>query len=195
MVEPQSPLGEFYRPGRYGNLTGEPNVILTLPWPGSIVEVACWPGKEKALLDSIKRVTGLTLASHPGAGVSDDKHAAFSTAPGRFLVIDADEGLSDMLAPAVAIETGTVTDLSHGRTAIRISGAKAEWVLAKFFALDFSLAAFAVSSGKSTAHHDIFAAIQRTGAERFDIYVYRSFARAFWRSLCRGAEEVGYEVK
>jgi methylglutamate dehydrogenase subunit D len=37
---------------------------------------------------------------------------------------------------------GTVTDLSHGRVAIRVSGPEAEWVLAKFFALDFALEAF-----------------------------------------------------
>ncbi len=29
--------------------------------------------------------------------------------------------------------------LAHGRTVIRISGPKAEWVLAKFFAIDFTL--------------------------------------------------------
>ena len=73
---------------------------------------------------------------------------------------------------------GTVTDLSHGRTAIRISGPKAEWVLAKFFAIDFALPAFPEGAGRSTAHHDIFAQIQRTGAEQFDLYVFRSFARS-----------------
>ena len=73
-----------------------------------------------------------------------------------------------------------MTDLSHGRTAIRISGPKAEWVLAKFFAIDFSLPAFPVGSGVSTVHHDIFAQIQRTGANQFDLNVFRSFARSFW---------------
>lgn len=195
MVEPQSPLGDLYRPGRYGNLADGPGVAFSLLSPGSIVEIACWPRQEAALLDSLKRATGLTLASHPGAGAVEDKRAAFGTAPGRFLVIDEVEGLDEVLSAEVSIETGTVTDLSHGRTAIRIAGKRAEWVLAKFFALDFSLAAFAVNSGKSTVHHDVFAAIQRTAADGFDIYVYRSFARAFWQSLCRGAEEVGYEVK
>ena len=88
-----------------------------------------------------------------------------------------------------------MTDLSHGRTAIRIAGPKAEWVLAKFFAIDFSLPAFPVGSGLSTVHHDIFAQIQRTGADQFDVYVFRSFARSFWNSLCHASEEVGYEVR
>ena len=95
----------------------------------------------------------------------------------------------------VTSSTGTVTDLSHGRTVIRIAGPKAEWVLAKFFAIDFSLTAIPVGSGLSTVHHDIFAQIQRTGADQFDVYVFRSFARSFWNSLCHASEEVGYEVQ
>jgi sarcosine oxidase subunit gamma len=44
-------------------------------------------------------------------------------------------------------------------------------------------------------HHDIFAQIQRTGASQFDLYVFRSFARAFWNALSHASEEVGYEVR
>ena len=68
-------------------------------------------------------------------------------------------------------------------------------MLAKFFAIDFSLPAFPVGSGISTNHHDIFAQIQRSGADQFDVYVFRSFARAFWTSLDHASEEVGYEVR
>ena len=91
------------------------------------------------------------------------------------------------LSPSrVTPTTGTVTDLSHGRTAIRIAGPKAEWVLAKFFAIDFSLPAFPVGSGLSTVHHDIFAQIQRSGADQFDIYVFRpSRGRSGIRSAMR----------
>ena len=79
-------------------------------------------------------------------------------------MVDQNEGLGLQLKAAVLAATGTITDLSHGRTAIRISGPKAEWVLAKFFAIDFALPAFPEGAGRSTAHHDIFAQIQRTGA-------------------------------
>jgi sarcosine oxidase subunit gamma len=67
-------------------------------------------------------------------------------------------------------------------------------VLAKFFALDFSQTAFPLGAGRATSHHDIFAQIQRSGAEQFDLYVFRSFARAFWTALCHASEEVGYRV-
>src|SRR4029077_8987860 len=111
------------------------------------------------------------------AGASNDMKAAFGFAPGRFLVEDQAEGLADAFAKIVTSQTGTVADLSHGRTALRISGSRAEWVLSKFFAIDFAEPAFPTGSGISTVHHDVFAQIQRTGSDQFDLYVFRSFAR------------------
>ena len=195
MVEQVSPLGAAWQPGRH-NVTGTaPGVTLTETRPGSIVQVAAWPGEEKAVIAAIHKATGLKLPDGASGGIATETKAAFGIAPGKFLVVTQAEGLDAELLKGIGSEVGTVTNLSHGRTAIRIAGPKAEWVLAKFFAIDFSLAAFPVGSGVSTSHHDIFAQIQRTGADRFDVYVFRSFARSFWNSLCHAPEEVGYEVR
>lgn len=193
MVERESPLGAAYKPGRHGGAE-KPGVQLSEPRPGSIVEAVAWPGSEKAALAAIRSATGLTIPDRPGGGISKAGKAGFGFAPGRWLVVDQAEGLGPTLRAMVALDTGTVTDLSHGRTAIRIAGERAEWVLSKFFAIDFTVEAFPIGDGRSTAHHDIFAQIQRTGQSQFDIYVFRSFARAFWTSLCHAAEEVGYDV-
>lgn len=195
MVEPVSPLLPVWRPGAHGNLAAGAGVVLTETRPGSIAEVSAWPGKEKSVIAAIDKVTGLALPEAPGTGVASQTKAAFGFAPRRFLVVDQATGTDAELVKAVGEEDGTVTALSHGRTAIRIAGPKAEWVLAKFFAIDFSPPAFPIGSGRATAHHDVFAQIQRTGPEQFDLYVFRSFARSFWTALCHGAEEVGYEVR
>ena len=125
--------------------------------------------------------------------MSSGARAAFGFAPGKFTLVDEAEALAQAFAGSVTPAIGTLTDLSHGRTAIRIAGPKAEWVMAKFFAIDFALPAFPLGAGRSTNHHDIFAQIQRSGADQFDIYVFRSFARSFWKALCHASEEVGYE--
>ncbi len=194
MVEQLSPLAPVLRPGRHAQGGGAVGVTLAETQPGSIVQLAAWRGEERAMIDAIAGVTGLALPDGAGGGIATDAKTAFGFAPGKFLVADHDEGLAAAFATAITPETGTVTDLSHGRTAIRIAGPKAEWVLAKFFAVDFALPAFPLGSGLSTVHHDIFAQIQRTGADRFDIYVFRSFARSFWTALVHASEEVGYEV-
>lgn len=194
MAERESPLAGVLQAGRFGNVTGSSGVTLSEVRLEAIVEAAAWPGAEKALMEAIEKVTGLALPDGAGGGAVKGGRAAFGIAPGRFLVTDMKNGLAQALDAAVSLETGTVTDLSHGRTAIRIAGPRAEWVLAKFFALDFSLPAFPIAAGRATAHHDIFAQIQRTSEDQFDLYVFRSFARSFWTALCHGAEEVGYEV-
>jgi len=195
MVDQLSPLAPVFRSGSHGNFVDGAGVALSETQPGSIVQLAAWRGQEHAVMAAIRDIDGLALPDGAGAGVFSETKAVFGFAPGKFLVVDQEEGLAARLSGAITMDVGTVTDLSHGRTAIRIAGPKAEWVLAKFFAVDFSLAALPLGSGISTVHHDIFAQIQRTGPEQFDLYVFRSFARAFWTSLGHAAEEVGYEVR
>lgn len=195
MVEQASPLGDAYRPGSHGNFAAGIGVVISETRPGSIVEVAAWPGKRTALLEAIRAAVSLDMADAPGAGATREGRAGFGIGPGRYLLADRAEALAQTLAGAITPETGTVTDVSHGRTAIRIEGERAEWVLAKLFAIDVSPAGFPVGEGRATAHHDISASIQRTDTHRFDIYVFRSFARSFWKVLCHSAEEVGYEVR
>jgi sarcosine oxidase subunit gamma len=195
MVEQQSPLEPVWKPGAHGKVLGGAGVTLEETQPGSIVQAAAFAGEERTLIGVIREVTGLALPDGAGGGIAISGKSAFGIAPGRFLVVDQQEGAAATLKAAVPASVGTVTDLSHGRTAIRISGPKSEWVLAKFFAIDFSLPAFPEGAGRATAHHDIFAQLQRTGAEQFDLYVFRSFARSFWTALCHASEEVGYEVR
>ncbi|ESY85154.1 sarcosine oxidase subunit gamma [Mesorhizobium sp. LNHC220B00] len=195
MAERQSPLEPEFHVGSHGNFERGVEILLTETRPGSIVQLAAWPGEEKKLMEAIRTVTGLALPDGAGGGSSDGVKAVFGSAPGKFTVTDEAEGLAIALTKAVTPAIGTVTDLSHGRTAIRIAGPKAEWVLSKFFAIDFALPAFPVGAGRSTMHHDVFAQIQRTGTDQFDIYVFRSFARSFWKALCHASEEVGYEVQ
>ena len=194
MVDQLSPLEPVLRPGRYGYLGDGPGVRIGETQPGSIVQLAAWRNQEKTVIKTVQKVTGLALPDGAGAGAVAKTQAAFGFAPGRFLVVSDEEELAEKFAEAIDPAVGTVVDLSHGRTAIRISGTKAQWVLAKLFAIDFSLSAFPIGSGISTVHHDIFTQIQRTGPDQFDLYVFRSFARAFWHSLCNASEEVGYEV-
>ncbi|WP_167449152.1 sarcosine oxidase subunit gamma family protein [Mesorhizobium hawassense] len=195
MPERLSPLEPDYHLGSHGNFEHGVDVILSETRPGSILQLAAWPGEEKRLIEVIRKVTGLALPDGAGGGVSSSARAVFGFAPGKFTVVDEAEGLAAAFAGVITPAIGTLTDLSHGRTAMRIAGPKAEWVMAKFFAIDFALPAFPLGAGRSTNHHDIFAQIQRSGADQFDIYVFRSFARSFWKALCHASEEVGYEVQ
>ncbi|MBK8457719.1 MAG: sarcosine oxidase subunit gamma [Phyllobacteriaceae bacterium] len=195
MVEIASPLGTAFKPGRHGKPDGAPGVIVCERKPATIVQVAAFSGRETAVREALVKAAGLKLNGKPGAGVVNGSRAGFGVAPGRWLIADDKEGLAGSFAKAIAHEDGAVTRLTHGRSVFRIEGPRAEWVLAKLFAVDFSPEAFPVGDAVSTTHHDVFAAIQRVGENAFDLYVFRSFARSFFETLVRAGEEVGCEVK
>lgn len=156
--------------------TGAPGVTLSERFGLAICDVAAWPGKFAAV--------GKAL---------DGTGEIIPHAPGRFTVIADDPDLPVKLGKTLG-DAATVVDLAHGRTLIRVSGAKSEWVLAKLFAIDFSPGAFPVGHGLATKHHEIFAQIRRADAQTFDVLVYRSFARSFWHTLTVAGEEVGVAV-
>ncbi|WP_193176694.1 sarcosine oxidase subunit gamma [Oricola nitratireducens] len=189
-----SPLAGHLVLGEFGAVSDDgPGVVLSERFGLAIAEAAAWNGVEAKLRAAIKTATGLALKTAPGTGTMKKGASAFNIAPGRWLVSG---GTDDLVAAldAAAGENGTVTDLSHGRTVIRIDGPKSRRVLSKLFAIDFADAAMAKGDGFATVHHDIFAQIQRVGDDAFDVYVFRSFALSFWHLLCRSAEEVGYRV-
>lgn len=195
MVERATALGADFRPGADGDASGGIGVTISELTPGTIVEAAAWPGEEDALAAALGKATRLSLSSAAGCGACAKGNAAFVIGPGRFLIAGADAALAARLQEAVTAGTGTVTELSHGRTVLAVEGPKAEWVLSKLFAIDFSAAAFPEATGLTTAHHDMFVQIQRTGGERFELYACRSFARAFARALRHAAEETGYAIR
>jgi len=194
MAEQISPLAPVYLHGRHGNSEGAAGVTLSETPPGSIVQIGAWPGREAAVLAAATAVLGVPLANLPRAGAVSGHRAIFGIGSGLWLASDQVEDLGNRLLAAIGTQDGTVTDLSHGRIALRIAGPQAEWVLSKLFALDFAPDAFPVEAGRATALHDIFVQIQRTREYAFDLYVFRSFARSFWTALCHASEEVGYEV-
>ncbi|MFZ2102281.1 MAG: sarcosine oxidase subunit gamma family protein [Oricola sp.] len=189
-----SPLAGHRERGTFGaSPEGGPGVTLSERFGLAIAEATAWRGSETRIRLAIKSAAGLSLRTEPGAGVIKGETAAFNIGPGRYLVSGTKDGLVAALDAASGGD-GTVTDLSHGRSAIRIDGPQSRWVLAKLFPVDFADEVFAKGNGVATAHHDILAQIQRVGADAFDVYVFRSFARSFWHLLCRSAGEVGYRV-
>src|SRR5690606_2228803 len=83
-VERLSPLAPVYRAGPHGNFDDGVGVALSEPRPGSIVQLAAWPGQERRMIEAIRTVTGLALPDGAGGGVYEAGKAAFGFAPGKF---------------------------------------------------------------------------------------------------------------
>ncbi|MEK1887626.1 MAG: sarcosine oxidase subunit gamma family protein [Phyllobacterium sp.] len=195
MVEIQSPLGAVYVAGDHGNAAGGVGVTIRERTGLSIIQITAWSDSIPDVLTAIGSATGLVLQNKPGLGRVAGEKSVFGFAPGRYFVVGATPELELRLRSVVSSELATLIDLTHGRTVIRVGGPRAEWVLSKLFAIDFSEHAFPVAYGRATLHHDIHANIQRIDDETFDLYVFRTFARSFWQTLGHAAEEVGYRVE
>jgi methylglutamate dehydrogenase subunit D len=182
MFDRASPIGTDYLIGTFGNLANGPGVSLTESQFGYLGELAAFPL-------SVEKIDKLVAQTSRKA----KQAITFKIAANRWFVA-GNTIIGDEFAAKLKPTDGSLIDLTHGRAALKVSGTKAEWVLSKLYPIDFTVQAFPVSTGLSTAHHNIFTQIHRSDEHTFDLFVFRSFARSFWHTLTRAADDVGYEV-
>ncbi|MGD1879250.1 MAG: sarcosine oxidase subunit gamma [Kiloniellaceae bacterium] len=182
----------------------EPGVTLTERKLVSLVQVAAWPDTAEAVEGIVASLTGCAPPQRPSGSSGDAEGAILALAPGRLLVESRDPRLAQQLAGQIGPDLGAVTDLGHARVAIRVSGPKAAWVLAKGLALDLHPSAFPPLKVAQSAIHEVGVVVRRLspdtlgdgklGSDSFDLYVYRGFALSFWDWLTEAAAETGYRV-
>lgn len=102
--------------------------------------------------------------------------------PGQwYLVGDAPLGADALAALAERLPDVAVSDQSHGRVRIAVSGTKATAALAKGTAVD--LDALPVGASATTLVGPLGVHLTRTGEAAFELMVLRSFAAALWHDL------------
>lgn len=82
------------------------------------------------------------------------------------------------LGPRLAL-----SDQSHGRVRLAVSGPHSCDLLAKGSAVDFSARNFPLGSSAATLFNHIGMHVTRTGDNRFEMMVLRSFAQSLWEEL------------
>jgi methylglutamate dehydrogenase subunit D len=176
-----SALAAIAQPGRFGASKGTPGIELSVRHPASIVSVISRRGQFKELTKVLDERKDCEVY-----------WAGFE----QFYVIK-DERAKDELYQALKQELGAVAsviDQSHGRVIIRISGSKARAVLAKGTPVDLHADKFPVGQCAVTQMAHVGAHLVRTGANSFELSVFRGFAVSFWEWLTTQSEEFGYRV-
>lgn len=178
IAEKRSPLHDLAMPRVADSDAG---VELSERLCGSLVQVQAWP-------DTIEKVAKVL------SRFANEDTVIMQTGPGRSLVDSEEAGLEDILRDALPTNLAAITGLTHARVVVSIDGPKAEWVLASGIALDFAIRAFPVGSTQVSHHHEIGITIHRTGEMSFDLYVFTSLSRAFWKWIEKAGGEVGLSV-
>jgi sarcosine oxidase subunit gamma len=176
-----SPLTEAAKQGRFGADKGEVGVALTIRHPLSIVTVIARKGKAKALEEILAALRGSTVQ---WAGPDQYYVVAESRGEGA-LYCDLREKLAGL---------ASVTDQSHGRVVIRLTGPKSRAVLAKGTPIDLHPNEFPIGRCAVTQIAHLGVHLSRAAADTYDLSVFRSFSESFWEWLTTMAEEFGYQV-
>ncbi len=173
----------------------EPGVVLTERKLVSLVQVAAWPDTVDPVVDIVASLIGCAPPQGPSGSCGDAEGALLAIAPGRLLVESRNLRLAAQLREQIPADLGAVTDLSHARVAIRVSGPNATWIVEQRLALDLDPAAFPPLKVAQSAIHEVGVVLRRLSADSFDLYVYRGFALSFWDWLTEAAAETGYRVE
>lgn len=192
-----SPLAAVYRQGRYGaDIAGDPGVRLALRHPVSIVTVIARKGKAKALSAALKAAWGIEA---PAPGHSASGRGGITVhwcgADQYFVVADnlAEGALHDDLVKRLA-GLASISEQSHGRVVISLSGPMARHVLAKGTPVDLHPRAFGPGRCAMTQMAHVGVHLAQVGPEAYELSLFRGFAENFWEWLTEMALEFGYEV-
>ena len=143
---------------------------------------------------SLQRLLAPNETVEVGRAARGDTYVMLWNGPGKWLTVSESEEPYTFIADLRDKLEGTdatVTDLSHARTVIRITGKHAPDVLCKGCPADIE----AMQSGEclATLMGTLSSVVHcREAGQTFDVYVFRSFGQSFWEWLTDASLEYGY---
>ena len=147
---------------------------------------------------AVSAVLGLDPVVEPLTAVRKRDVSLLWLGPDEWLVVTPDrraERIERGLRDALEGQHAALTDISHGRTVLVLSGPDARVVLAKGCPLDFHPRVFGPGRCAQSRLAKCQVLIHQTDeAPAFDIYVQRSFAQYAWTWLEDAGQEFGVRI-
>lgn len=183
---------EGLTPGTQLNRAGDVGVVIQPRVLGSLMLVGTWTGAGEALQAELSRHLGFAAPSRTGQVAQDAHHCVMRVAPEEFWVLQ--DSLPDggqAWRQRVPADVGTVSDLSHARSAFVLEGKGCLTLLSKMLALDLREATFPVGEVRHSAHHHVPWLLHRKGTHHFDVFVMTTYARDALHATLDAAQELG----
>ena len=199
MVEVRSVLEGHLKPGRHGSTVGVPGVVLREVRARDLVQVGAWRDTVEAVRGRLASELSLSEAPVPGQSREGNAVTAFMIGPDKIWVTaPRDRDLYGRLSKAFRPAEAVVTELGHSRTVLRIAGANARDVLARFVAIDLDPARFVPGSFANAGVHGIGCMLHYVkdegGVPVYDLYVPYTFGLSLFDAIAEIAEQWGYEL-
>lgn len=193
--EARSPLASGMTTCRQGASAGEP--VRIAERRVAIVQLAALKGRGGDLAQRMS--AGLNVAL-PGPGKSShgDGVTAVWIAPDTWLVTAPDRGGDGLVArvQSAAGDAAAVTDQSHGKTVLQLTGARVREALDKVCRLDLHPKVLKAGDAAVTIIAHVTAClVMIDDAPTYDIIGPSTFALSLLEGLEMAAEEFGYEIE
>ena len=195
MLERKSALVDALQSAGRNGTTGQRRLRIGETRGWNLLQVASFSATLEELEQAVRPLLGGDLPTRLGKAISVNGRRLLKTGPEQFRTITrASEDLTTAFEAAVTQDIRTVTPLSHSRTCIFVEGLSARELLATGIALDLHPTAFQLDSFALTGLHHTPILIHRSGDNRYDLYVMRTFALWAWEWLTDAALPYGYEI-
>lgn len=186
IVTPLSHLGLVAGKGTSGA-----GVLLT-DRPGlAIAQVFAKKGKTAAVAKK------LGISAEPCVATSHEDYTALPLSPGQWMLFattGADGSFQRLLEKQIG-KNGYVSEQSHSRAVIRISGARVLDVLSKECRLDLHPSVADVGFCAQTTMAGVGVLMHKIDdSPTFDLIVFAGFADSFWHWIAQASAEYGVEV-
>jgi heterotetrameric sarcosine oxidase gamma subunit len=192
----QLPLKALLRQGRYGAEHADgPGVQLSVRHPLSIATVIARKGKADSLSAELEGKFGIPLPA-PRFMAAGPTLALQWCGAEQYFALSESFGEGELFRTLAKELDGlaSVSDQSHGRVVIGISGRKARNVLAKGSPVDFHPRVFPLNGTAMTQMAHVGVHVSRNGDNAFEISLFRGFSENFWEWLTVQSEEFGFEI-
>lgn len=194
MSERHSALADVWASGRHGSSGGgAAGVSFAARADLSIVQVTAFD--DAAASTAIKTSCGGLPPASCNTSTLHGDIRMLGVGPGRWLLVAPEaRGVPARLIGRIPAEVAAITDLSHGRTVVRVSGPDTRRLLAKTCMLDLDPRVFAPGRCALTLLGQAGVLLDAVSDEVVDVHFNRSFAVSGWETLADAAAEFGYRV-
>ncbi|ANT53894.1 sarcosine oxidase subunit gamma [Mesorhizobium amorphae] len=195
--EVRSPLERALVAGPYG-ARGDAGVSLTEIRNFDLVQVMARRGKAADMAGAAKARFGVAAPARPEAVQISDAALIWS-GPDQFLVLSkGGKHAIEQLSQAFA-SSASLSDQSHARVLISISGAKVRAMLAKLSSIDLHPASFPIGAAAATSMDHTSVTLWRgndrtDGQAVFNLLVFATFAESLWHTMLDSAAEYGVTI-
>lgn len=195
--EVRSPLERALVAGPYG-VRGDAGVSLTEIRNFDLVQVMARRGKAADMAGAAKARFGVAAPATPKVVSAADATLIWS-GPDQFLALSkGGKHAMDALGQAFVAST-SLSDQSHARVLISVSGAKARTMLAKLTSIDLHPATFPIGAAAATSMDHTSVTLWRgndgpDGQAVFNLLVFATFAESLWHTMLDSAAEYGVNI-